>query len=73
MKPGYKTTEFWLTVIAAFGGVFVAFGFVDQSDVDNVIKSIGALVGAAVALFVAVKPIIEYIKSRTAIKDKLIQ
>lgn len=32
MKPGYKTTEFWLSVLAAVGGFLLASGaFGEQS------------------------------------------
>ena len=32
MKPGFKTTEFWLTVIAQFISLLVMTGMIPQSD-----------------------------------------
>lgn len=31
MKPGYKTTEFWLSVVAMFVGVLLASGILDTT------------------------------------------
>lgn len=31
MKPGYKTTEFWLSLAAVLVGVFLASGIIPES------------------------------------------
>ena len=47
-KPGYKTTEFWLSVIAAFAGLFMASGILgDGSSAERVV---GIIVSGLAAL-----------------------
>ncbi len=47
-KPGYKTTEFWLSLIAIAIGVFVASGATELEG--PAAQSIGILESALVAL-----------------------
>lgn len=73
-KPGWQTSEFWLTIgtgVAAVAvAVLVAFGYATQDSAE----AIGAAITqGAVALGMivgAVFTIVEYIKSRTTIKSK---
>ena len=60
-KPGWKTTEFWLTLFAAGAGVLVATGVLSNEDVVTLQELIMGVV-------LAVLPIWEYIKSRTEVK-----
>lgn len=46
MKPGYKTTEFWLTLLATIVGMLTASGAF--ADAGSVAKGL-ALVGSALA------------------------
>ncbi len=32
MKPGYKTTEFWVTLVVVLAGAFVASGIVPEDE-----------------------------------------
>lgn len=45
-KPGYKTTEFWLSVAAMLVGALMASGLLDESgtDIDNKIFGLIAMV-----------------------------
>ena len=66
VTPGYKTTEFWITVGAALGGILVASVVFDASGselLNNAIKSTCGTVTAVAAL-------IAYIASRTKVKSK---
>ena len=68
MKPGYKTTEFWLTVIAQILAVAVLFGVVTAEQVDTLNGAIESAVKAFIGLWLAVAPLVEYIRSRAALK-----
>jgi len=68
MKAGYKTTEFWLTVFAQLLGIAVLFGVVTAEQVDSLNGAIETAIKAIVGLWVAVAPLLEYIKSRAELK-----
>lgn len=57
MKPGYKTTEFWTTILTTVLLIFVANGMVD-----------GNQQGLWAALISAVAPTIAYTMSRSSVK-----
>jgi len=61
MKSGIKTSEFWLTLLSLIGGVLVGSGVLTEDESLT-------LQEAVVALALAVAPIWQYIRSRTAIK-----
>jgi hypothetical protein len=64
VKPGYMTTEFWLTFIAMLPTIAVSFGLVPRIDEgkwdDVAAKVAGGLVGV-VAIY-------GYLRARTAVK-----
>ena len=65
VTPGYKTTEFWVTVATALGGILVASGVFDAAgaeQLDNTVKSICGTITSVIAM-------IAYITSRTKIKS----
>ena len=62
MKPGFLTSEFWLTVANTLFMAFVAFGILSQEDA----KEIQALV---IPLIGAVIPIAVYIWGRAKVKS----
>ena len=59
VKPGYKTTEFWMTAGAAFVGLAIASGIVPDTGVWPKI----------VALVVSAFAAMGYTVSRTAVKN----
>lgn len=68
VKPGWTTTEFWMTTFASIIGLLVAVGVIGQDDVQNVndalanaVKSVGGFVAAAGILW-------KYIQSRATVK-----
>ena len=73
-KPGWQTSEFWVTIgtgLAAVAvAVLVAFGYATQESAETIGVAItqGAI---AVGMIVgAVFTVVEYIKSRTEIKKQ---
>ena len=68
MKPGYKTSEFYVTIFAALGSLAVAFGVLQQAEADSLVSAIGQVASAIIVLVGAVAPVIAYIKSRAEIK-----
>lgn len=50
-KPGYKTTEFWLSLVATLIGFLMASGVMDQVPEDSLwSKIVGGIVAALAAL-----------------------
>lgn len=68
MKPGYKTTEFWLTVFAQVSGLVVLFGVLDSKQADTLVEAVTRLIEAVAGLLVAVAPLVTYIKERSNLK-----
>jgi|TARA_R110000824_G_scaffold2570_4_gene11844 hypothetical protein len=50
VKPGWKTTEFWITVCVAFGSLAWGAGMVDPEGTSNADKIFGFVCSAAAAL-----------------------
>ena len=67
VKPGYQTTEFWLTVIAQ--GVLLGrlFGFIDDDEAQH----IEGIKDQLVELALLVMPVIVYTVSRAWVKVRL--
>ena len=45
-KPGYKTTEFWLTVAASLAGLLLSSGAVTNESVLQIIGGVTTMLGA---------------------------
>jgi len=67
MKPGFKTTEFWLTVIAQFTSLLVMTGMIPQSDTGLLNDAAGKIAAGVVAALTLCK----YIHSRTLVKTSV--
>jgi len=63
MKPGWQTTEFWLTVVNTVFMVLVAFGILQQDQASELNALIAPLIGALV-------PLIVYIVGRVVVKSR---
>ena len=59
VKPGYKTTEFWLSAIATIVGLVLASGLIVEG------SSVARIVGGVVAVLAA----LGYTASRAKIKS----
>jgi hypothetical protein len=68
MKPGFFTSEFFVTIATALGSIAVAFGVVTQAESSELVSAIGAVVSAVIIFIGAVQPVIAYIKARTELK-----
>lgn len=68
IKPGWQTTEFWMTIVSSIAGMLTLFGVVTKEEADSIVVLVQSLVTASIGLALAVAPIIAYIKSRAEIK-----
>lgn len=73
MTPGWKTTEFWTTILSKALTLLALFGFVNVNDSKTLEEALGKCV-AAVFLFLANAQIVtRYIQSRLTLKAGEIQ
>ncbi len=78
-KPGYKTTEFWLSLIGALTGIAVLLGFVTPEESTQLNTTITAAVGGVMSVISIVGYAITRAKTKTegtdlqAILDALAQ
>src|SRR5438309_644746 len=64
MKPGWKTTEFYVTLLTAIPGLLVAAGVVPTSDMPLLSDAASKIAGGIIAAVAVAK----YIGSRTHVK-----
>jgi len=69
MKPGYKTTEFWLALLAQLLPLLVLTGILSPDEVSAIETSTLEVVKVVGSLIVAVIPLWRYIDSRAKIKS----
>jgi uncharacterized protein (DUF697 family) len=53
-KPGYKTTEFWVTLATCLTGIGVACGILGQGEADTLVSSVERIAGGLIAAIPAV-------------------
>lgn len=70
VKAGWKTTEFWLTLIGTVLGVLVALGVISAQDMQTLegaatsaVTGLGTVAGGVLLIW-------QYIRGRTAVKEK---
>jgi len=75
IKPGVKTTEFILTLLAQFLGVGVTLALLTSNQAQEILVATGSLVAAASVWLVAMSPLfaalgvlVKYIGARTQLK-----
>jgi tryptophan synthase alpha subunit len=68
IKPGYKTTEFWISIANALLMALVGFGVLSQEQSESLGAAVAQAIVAGFALVAAIVPVIEYIRSRTQVK-----
>ena len=69
MKPGYKTTEFWVTLITQILGILQMFGVIKPEEAVGLTQGTGQIVGGVMT----VAPAIGYAISRGRAKQKATQ
>lgn len=70
-KPGWTTSEFWVTVSTAaltFISFLVSVGLINSADQEDVSKSVSGAIGALGSLVANAFVIWRYIQSRVAVK-----
>lgn len=68
MKPGYQTTEFWLTLLVNLVAVGSAFGVLNGEQAQALTDAAPQLAVVAVLIFAGVAFGIRYIGSRETLK-----
>lgn len=68
MKPGYKTSEFYLTIIAQVLSLLAVVGVINAGDVQPMYQVIGEMIAAGVVVLAGAWQVVSYIKSRTELK-----
>ena len=66
ITKGYKSTEFYVTIISFVVGALVTTGTVAPTHADDLINAISQLIGGLITLV----PVIVYIYNRTWLKSK---
>jgi hypothetical protein len=70
MKPGIKTTEFWLSLIGNVLAFAVALGVVSSADKATLEGALTTIVTSAIALVGAVTIVVTYVRGRIAAKSQ---
>lgn len=70
MKPGYKTTEFYMPTITAVLGLLVSLGLLTTELADGVATAILAAVPAMAGLLGAVALAVQYMRTRFNLKQQ---
>jgi len=76
VKPGYKTSEFIITIVTACAGIGVVAGLITQDMAGVLSENSQVIVGAVekiVGAAIAIVPVFKYIWSRTVTKAEVIE
>lgn len=71
-KPGYMTTEFWLTILAGLVAALAAFGVLTSDQMAKLTPELQPLIATALALVEGVLGVV-YVLSRKAVKVETIK
>lgn len=66
LKPGYQSTEFYVTLISQAVGILSLTGVVIPNQAGELAKSIASIIGAIISIV----PAVFYIYNRTWLKSK---
>lgn len=69
MKPGYRSTEFWLSLVSQLLAFGLLLGFIGINESRMLEETLGKGVVAVFTLLGSAKVVIEYIRSRTKLKE----
>lgn len=72
IKPGYKTTELYTTIIGVIALVLVALGIVSQADADTLTGAVLEIVAAVGVIYGIASQVREYVFGRNAQKMALL-
>jgi len=68
IKPGFKTTEFWTTIIKIAASLLALFGLINIEHVDAISAHLLNAVLGLVVVLANMKTVSDYIKSRETVK-----
>lgn len=68
MKPGWKTTEFWMTLLTQLVGLLVILGVISTQDRASIEGALSSAITAVVTLIAQVSVLWKYIQDRTQLK-----
>ena len=63
-RPGWQTTEFWMTFVTALVGLLVGVGIIDPVDTELLNGSADQIIGGAIGVIT----LVTYIRGRVAVK-----
>lgn len=70
IKPGWKTTEFWITLSGQAVAVLVVLGVIKPTESATIGDSISKAVESVFALLISGATILSYVSGRVRLKDK---
>ena len=65
IKPGYTTTEFWISLLTPIVGIFAMQGVIGQDQAMQIVKAISDII-------VILVPLVVYVYNRTYLKKTVI-
>jgi hypothetical protein len=68
MKPGYQTSEFWLTLASQMIGLAALFHFTSAEDSKTLGAALSQGITAVFAFLASARTLIGYVNSRTNLK-----
>ena len=69
MKPGYKTSEFWLTLVSVVVGGAIGLGFLPSAEGEQLQSGLTAVITGVFTII----PIAVYIWNRATVKKATVQ
>lgn len=72
LKPGYKTTELYTTILGVIAMVLVALGVITQADANTLTGAVLEIIAAAGTIYGIVSQVKEYVYGRNAQKMALL-
>jgi hypothetical protein len=71
LKPGFKTTEFWLAMVGKVISGLALIGILNTSDAGMLSDALTKIIGAVAVVLLNAGVILAYLKGRLALKQKL--
>ena len=68
-KPGYKTTEAWVSVLSSVLLILVSYGLLTQAQADSLL----GLIAPALPLVLSIVPAVVYVVQRTGLKKESVK
>jgi hypothetical protein len=72
MKPGWQTSEFWITVAGQALALLALTGAINSGDKDRLETALANAITAGFALIGNAVVVIRYVRSRTELKTQLL-